>query len=581
MKKLLLLGVAAVMALPASGDTIFLRDGRTFDGKITQKGDDVKIDIGVGVITVKASEVLHIRTDAPAGGKPPAAAATAPATAFPSGGAAPGSEDEGGIDIAATGNPEPIAFTLMRRIAAAGAAPEDLAEQLRQWRIAVHDRHRKVDGKWVTPSYFVTHREAFNKEYKNCQDLARRMARLRIRTAQDQSNQKNLSTRYAKALRDLAGTWGDAQIRRFLLGVAEYHSDNPGVADGIFRKLIDEAPQIAAYHQGCAMALLKLNRPLEALEQASIVLQLRPHSQTALNLVREAMKATSGADVQSPIYVRASAAVNAYEKAIGSQAAATTTIEWLMPDARPWQDRDKTLPIPACDRLVIVQAPAVPIGQHTLMVDETLTAGAAEIVVRLGEGRLAPASLLRVSYSSREKPLGVAMLHVEDAQFTPLTVPEPPAPARPGAAATRPAKPAPPTAPSAQGRSLLAYGLGYWPAMGATPRIISGHIAAPDADKVAEVTFRLAPGEAAAPIIAGGDTLEGFMLGRLDAALSDGGPSTLLPASAIAPVLARAKRSSGTFNPTLGYARLQRKIKPEPAEGKCFIVYAIKQEKME
>jgi hypothetical protein len=471
----------------------------------------------------------------------------------------------------------------MRRIGAAGGAapPDDLTEQLRQWRIAVHDRHRKIDGKWVTPSYFTTHREAFNKEYKNCQDLARRMARLRVRTTQDQANQRNLSTRYAKALRDLAATWGDAQIRRFLLGVAEYHSDNPAVADGIFRKLIEEAPQIAAYHQGCAMALLKLNRPLEALAQASIVLQLRPNSQTALNLVREAMKATSGADVQNPIYVQAAVAVNAYEKTVGSHATATTTIEWLMPDARPWQDRDKTLPIPTCDRLVIVQAPAVPIGQHTLMVDETLVTGAAEIVVRLAEDRLAPASLLRVSYSSREKPLGVAMLHVEDAPFTPLTVPEPPAPARPGAPGTRPAKPAPPAAPPAQGRSLLAYSLGYWPAMGAAPRIISGQVHPPDANNVAQVTFALAAGEAAAPIIAGGDTLEGFMLGRLDAALPDGGPSTLLPASAIAPVLARAKRSSGTFNPTLGYTRLQRKIKPQPAQDKCFIVYAIKQEKMD
>ena len=568
--------LVSVVSASAAGDTVFLRDGRTFTGKVTKQKDTIRIDVGVGIITVPVRDVVHIKTDAvkqPTTGP----AAKSQAETQPAGGLTVGR----GLDIESARRPEPILFSLMRKLTGIPAGTETfrLREQIKQWRIASQDRKRKVDGRWVGPDYFSSRRKAFAEAMKDRQEMARRVSQMRDRTDQERANKRAMQRREAGKLRKVARTWADPQLRRFLMAIAEYRGENWAAAETLFRSCIAEAPRVPAYHQGHGMALAKLKRHADALAASLTVLHLRPQSRTALSLVRGTMENVRGIDAQDEVYAAAAKMLEAYARDTSRTTGSSRGEVWLMPDTRAWLVKDGSLPLPTYDRLTFVQGVAVPVGGHALLVAEAVVKDAVEVHVRIDEHTVVPGAVRRVGYS-RKGSLGLAVVTVEDYTFTPVTVPAPPKKRSGRRKADE--KPAADAGRLAAGQEVRIHAVSLHEAMGSRVRLAAGRIKSVGVDGMVMLSSgELLPGESASPALTAEGVLAGFLTGRTDPQGRSGGASHFVDASQIAPLVARLGRSSGT---RLGFgstSRVQRKVTPKPAAGKWFIVHAIKPERFE
>jgi tetratricopeptide (TPR) repeat protein len=355
-------------------------------------------------------------------------------------------------------------------------------------------------------------------------------------------------------------SWADPLIRNFLAAIVQYHQDSFPQAEALFRKCADDAPLVAAFHQGHGLTLLQMDRASQALVELLCALELQPDSRDLLQDVDRAMKKVPGAEVKNAAYLQAQKVLALYDDA-DKKAFPSRGISWLMP-GREWTTRSESLPTPAYDRLVFRQALGVAVGKRTLLVDAAAVKDALELYVQIDEQTVAPASMRRISFgSSRVAPVLVPVF-VGGYEFTPPTLADD-------------ANHAP-----SQGQ-VVAYALPSYPDFGSTFRKIPGQFGKPAASGTPALTVTLAPGDAAGPVFtADGATLLGFLAGKIDPAVEGGGADAFWPLAQQGQALKQARSPSSSIDYS-GYSRARRKAQTQPAQGQVFVVHAIFGEKLD
>lgn len=564
----------AAWSLSASADTVYLKNGTTRQGKVTRSAGKVTIQMPMGAtIEVNESDIVAVVADST-----PASAPSREPTGEPA------ALDAGsGFVLQKAGQPEPIIFMLMRNFASTRdpSVSMDLRQQIERWRMMAHDRKRQSGGNWIGPADFDRARSAFLAYLKEADELFVEARKPKpevtaaggtssrytpvplAKPADKKDKDKNDAPAAFAKLRQAAQTWVDPLMRVFLLGAAEYEAKDYYKAESLFRQCVDQAPRVAIFRQGHGLALMEINRPLDALAEFTQALRLEPNSREALRLVRAAMVKAPGSDARSPVYVAAEKLASQYPEAGGSSSSGgslsssspPTGITWLMP-GKELHVKSDTLPTPPFDRLSFRQAVAVPVGTNLLMVDSAAVKDATDILVQIDAKTLVPAEIKRVTSTTRGKPLPpLSLLAVSGYSFTPLKADK--SGSGPG--------------------SAVAHGLGFYGEMGSEPRQFS--VQARQDGGETKVAPGLSAGEAAAPVVTGEGELIGFLAGRTNAAVDNGGPDQLIGVDQLEPLLKQAARPAGTFGG--GYNRAKRVVATQPASGQTFVIHAIVGEKLQ
>jgi len=567
--------VCAMLATAALGDVVYLKNGKTYEGKVTRQGDKIIIDVQIGAIEVDASEVIYIAT------APVEPRATSPASQ-------PGlitplrpRKDLSPLERAT--RPEPLVFLCMRSLAASSSTNvgDELRQQIEQYRAMCHDRKRKGEADWIGPGDFLRRRQVFAAHLKEARDLVRQANSNRVPTpkqtaAEALAQRRKLEVLAFGKMQQAARAWADPLLQRFLLGVAEVEWRDPKQAEELFRSCIDDLPLVAAFHQGLGLALQQSDRPLEALTEFIQMLELRPDSPDGLKLLKDAMAKVPGSQTKAPAYVSAEEFVKQWGESSGSGGIvapgglgggfgglggkAGAGIAWLLP-GKPAAIKDETLPELPYDRLFTRQAVGVPIGDKTLMVDKAVLDDALELFVQIDAKTIVPASTRKVTSFGKIKEPPLVLVSVEGYGFTPAEADE--------------------KAKFAVGDKVTAYGLGLYESMGGAVRQAGGKIESVAAEGTLKLSVTLAPGEAAGPVVTSDGKLAGFLAGKTDVRAENGGPDAMIPLADAAALIKQAKKGSSYGGQNL-YGRAVRKAPASrPATGRFFIVYALCGEKFE
>jgi hypothetical protein len=309
---------------------------------------------------------------------------------------------------------------------------------------------------------------------------------------------------------------------------------------------------VAAFHQGYAMSLLGLDRPLDAMDQCLQVLRLQPDSADVVSALCKAMAAVKGNQTTTDVYKQAAKALRDYTDPVAK--AATGTISWAMP-GKSVSSKDGSLPVMTFDRLVFRQAIAVPIAEHVLLVDRQLVDRSLEqdlvdVFVRIDDKTIVRGKLSKIvggtMAAKADSPF--AVVTVDDCIFTPVSIDE--------------------KIGLATGQSVTIEGLSIFEEMGAKPRTISADVKRVGEDETGLSNW-LAPGEAAGPIFLSENGIVGFVAGKTDVTLESGGPDKIIP---IADVAAAAKKSK-QYRASFSSGQVKRKVTPVDVKGNTFIVY--------
>ncbi|HUT60171.1 MAG TPA: hypothetical protein VNA25_20180 [Phycisphaerae bacterium] len=541
----ILIPVLSVVA--AQADVVYLRNGQKYEGKATTKGDKVLIETRVGTFELDAADVLHIaRTPV----KPEPSPATSPA------GAEPGTGRP--ISAEQATQPESVIFILMRNLAGTppGTGSYAIRQQIERWRIAAHDRKRRVGTKWVTPDEFARRRQSYAETLKEAEELLRKV---RYSSGHSQKSEAERKRELAPAISKLqaaAGSWPDPLIRNFLSAVAQYQAGNYTQAEALFRRCAEEQPLVAAFRQGRALSLVGADRALPALAELIAAMDLRPDSRELVQSLQECMKKVPGARIKDPLFVRAQEVLSEYPDA-DRTGLATYGVTWLMP-GKDWRVRGESLPVPPYDRMVFRQALGVPIAKNTLLLDADVVKNAQELFVQIDSNTFTPALVRRTSMYAREaQPL--LTVSVRGYEFTPPPIAD---------ANYRPTD-----------NRALAYGLVTYSEMQVSRRKLFAQLGPRDANGAVTATTTLGPGEAAGPVFAADGTLVGFMAAKTDVGADGGGPDRFIPISKAAAIIKRAASSTSSYYS--GFGRAKRNFKTRQVAGSLFVVHGIIGEKLE
>jgi len=536
--------VVAVLSGRVWADVVYLRSGKTYEGEAVRKGDTVRIRHAYGVVEVDAAEVIHIERTEPSS-KPSSRPAGQP------------SPQAGGKRLAIQNatQPEPIIFALMRNLAAMQPGREThlLRREIERWRIMAHDRKRKVGLEWLGPEDFTRRRQTFLRYLKEAEDLYRLARRSSKRTPKGRAERKRHEARAAARLQQAARVWADPLIRSFLMGIAFHQAGDFRQAQAMFRRCRKSAPLVAAFCQGDGMALLAAKRELDAVAAFSDALRLRPDSREALDALRDAMRQTPGARTKQPQYLAAAELVSTYEDT--GQNYRRRGMSWLMP-GKAWYVRDSMLPAPPYDRLVFKQAVGVPVGEGSLLVDESVAKGALEMFVRIDEATVVPGTIGRSGgyYGRKTTDAPLVVVHVGEVAFTPLK-----------AEADHKFQAA---------ESVTIYALDIYEEMSKEVRPIAGRIVAVEDEGVLKLSGGISAGEGAAPVVTGDGRLAGFLAGKIDVKADGGGQDRFIPLARFESLLERASRKSGGSGAYSLYGRRARRtIKRRNVKGDHFVVY--------
>lgn len=468
--------------------------------------------------------------------------------------------------------PEPIIFLFMRNMMSASIDTSvKLREDIERWRVYTHDRKRKVDTNWLTPDDFKRRREQYIKLLREAQASEKKNtvstgfnSNLNINTPEAEKLKLQARNRQLEKAKFAARVWADPLLRDYLLGLADLQAEGniPRQAHTLLGNDVAEAPRVAGLRQAYGMTLMRLNLPLEALPQFIQGLQLQPDSRELLDLLKNAMKKTPGADIKKPIFLEAQKLANRYkDTATPSGFSSSSTLpSWVMP-GRPWPNREADLlPTPPYDRLVFQQAVAIPVGKKTLLVDAAAVDKAEDVLVQLDAKTLVPGKVKNVSSFGKAAPLPLAIITITDGELTPIT----------GDKDTTFA----PNAP------VTFYGLNFYEEMGSTVREVKAKIKTIATDGTTKLTSNLVPGEAAGPVIAADGQLVGFLAGKIDAMAEDGGPNKLYTLKEMLPLLDQARKASPSFS-SGSFNSVKRTPSTQPAPAKTFIVHIIASEKFD
>lgn len=517
-------------------DTVYLRNGKTLEGKVVRKGSRVFVEMTMGTVEISEDEIQHILIDEPASQE--ASSQSQPASAAASWMNTTGA----GADFAM---PETMVFHLMRRLAVPdpGTTSFELREQIRQWQGIVHDRKRRVGGAWIVPEEFTRRREAFMELSKEAQSLYREVMSA---AGKDESKQRSARTVAFAKFRQAALAWQDPLLREFLAAVVDYQAGNFSQALTMFVHCREQAPMVAAFHQGEALCLIELNRGTEALQPAIALVTLRPDVPDAVDVLNKVIQAVPGQQIQTPLFIKAKSLSEQFKNVRKPTAASTNTTRWMLP-GKDWMVREGTLPPPPMDRLIIRQGMSVPVGHRTLAIDRAVIDGALDILVCMeGSSFLFAKELPITGLSDAGKTTELAMVQPSDRDFGPLEI----------AAEAVPEG----------GVPVTLNGLGILAEMNSPLRRIDGRIKGQDSRL--EVSARLAPGEAGSFLLGQDGRIWGFVSGATKATADRGGGNDVIPPKRIKELIDKA-RSSAVSRKT------GRPADTQPAQGKGFVVQAV------
>lgn len=542
----LLAGLAA-----ASADVVALKNGKRYTGKVISQGDTIKIKVDYAVLEFPKSEVLVVAIDeATAGDEEPIPADSAePSTT------APPAEDLSAAEPLGTqvSRPEPLVFYYQRGLAAATSAAEKvtLRKQLRKWQAAAHDRKRKVGPRWSTPAEFVRARKAYKDLLDQAEDF---LGKARRRTFGDRdekitSEQRKALMHAHRLLDKAAASWEDPLLRGFLLGVADYQKGRYGPAETHFRTAAEQAPHVAMFHQGRALALLGLERYDDAIAALGRTLDLRPDSKECIQLVREAMKRIPGAKIRKESFQELRKRLARYEKGRGGRFS-WERLEWLAPDDE-WRSQEGSLPEPEFDRLDFRQCIGVPVGPQSLLVDAQAVGDAAAVCVLIDGQRIATARTRR-SYGSRGSTDKAVLLTVPGWRFTPLS-------AIPAEGDKLPEK-----------LTARAASLPLYRQTAEEPLELTAVVNTLDRGAI---EARVPAGYTGAVLVSTEETprVVGFLAGRTNVLDEDGGAGEFVPVAELEKLISRAQRAS-RYSGRL--RTLKDDAEPQTAEGHRFVVIA-------
>jgi len=456
-------------------------------------------------------------------------------------------------------NPEPIAFMMMRQLDAMepGMASYKHRQKIKQWQIRSHERWRRAGSRQMHPKDFIRLRRLYERRHDEAKDAIRKARHARRgRSSSPRSRDGALAPGIAELLRDPAQTWADPLIESFLLGIVEYQKRSYGAAISRFAKCIEQAPRVAAFHQGRAMALLGMNRPIDALASATVAMKLRPDAREALDLVRRAMQAVPGSQIGDPVFVAAAELVARHKDGEKDLGKAPATVRWLMP-SKTWPSKPGALPEPTFDRMVFRQCIGVAVNENNLVVDRSVAVGAVELFVRINDKELAPCKVRRIGSAARAISVPLAAVAVPGYAFAPVELAE--------------------AEELSVGQEVSAYGLGVYEEMGKSVRQMFLRIESVDPNGRIELSGgRMLPGEAAGPVLTAEGKLLGFMGPKTDVMRDGGGPDVFADAAELAPELKGIRKS----RPQPRWMK-NPEAPPTPVEGKFFVVFATFAEKFE
>lgn len=454
-------------------------------------------------------------------------------------------------------HPEAIAFMMMRKLDAMepGVDSYEHRQKIKQWQIRSHERWRKVGSKWMRPRDFIRLRNLYERQLGEVKKAIRKAKSAGRKKSGGTVKNDELPPDIVDKLRRPAQMWADPLIEDFLLGIVEQQKRSYPAAITKFAACCEQAPRIAAFHQARAMALLGMDRSIDALAAATMAMKLRPEKSDALNLVRRIMQTVPGSRTGDPVFASAAALVAQHAASDKPLRKTGKTVRWLMP-RKNWSSRPGTLPIPSVDRFVFRQAIGVPVSEDTLVSDSSVVTGALELFVRIDSDTLVPCKVRRSTSLSRGISVPLATVIVPGCAFTPVEL----------AAGED----------IAVSQDVTAYGLGIYEQMGRSVRRGAMHVKSVDPNGRVAVSGGLLAGEGVGPVLTGDGKLLGFLGARTDVTVDGGGPNVFADAAELAGVLKR-----------IGESRSRpRWIKdpdapPVSVEGNVFIIYATFGEKFE
>lgn len=542
---LIILGLSSA----AWADFVYTRDGKVLEGKAAKSGDKVLVQSGGQTITLQASEVERIlevdsSTTAPA-------PINSPASVSLSG---------GGVSAGDLCEPESLVFLAMRKLAQAKTGTDVAAakEVVDRWQSVAHDRKRKNGDQWLPPSDYDRRRKAYGAALEEAREILKDLQKFDGETLEARQARQRVMLKASAKMLEASRAWPDPLLRKFLMGIAEYYGGACESAESLFQQCIKEAPRVAAFHQGRALALLQLNRGVDATNAAMQALKLHPESQELVALLDKAAKAVPGQYIKSAAFLEARSMLQQYESTekkttSGLYSRQAMGITWIMPGAaRAWTVSEDCLPTPPYDRLIFRQAIGVPIAAGNLLVDQKAVENAAEIFVQVDPKTMVLAKAPRPgssSGSSKTSNLPLTTLAVTGAKFTPL----------------------PPGTISA-GDSVTFYAMNVNEEMGSLVRVSSPKVQTIGEGR-AKLSVSLLPGETAAPVLSGGKLL-GFFGGRTDVLAELAGPDVLFVGKELTDFVSHYARSGGGFS-SYGYNSAKRTFQPVEASGKYFIVHSV------
>ncbi|MBI5723296.1 MAG: hypothetical protein HZA50_05010, partial [Planctomycetes bacterium] len=314
MNKIMLLGVAILaVASFVLSDTVFTKDGKTYEGKATKAPGKVIVETKDGRVEVKEDNILLISR--PEDLVPLTAPASTPVslpvvspTPAPSIGVSRffSSVLPKGIE-----QPESAVFLMMRKIQAAAnePMPADAVVEFDGWRAAAHDRRRKFGNDWIPADTFVrmkkTHSAAIADaaaSFKQIKKTASATNPAQVKALEDEN--KKFKAQGVAKLRHAADAWPDKTLREFLIGDAETINGNYTLAERYFFQCRTGCPLVAAFWQGQAMAALELTeRQLDAVAYFIEAVKLCPASAELFKQLNDAMSKVPGTRLSNPAYL--------------------------------------------------------------------------------------------------------------------------------------------------------------------------------------------------------------------------------------------------------------------------------------
>ncbi|MBN1555868.1 MAG: tetratricopeptide repeat protein [Phycisphaerae bacterium] len=446
-----------------------------------------------------------------------------------------------------------IYFLLRERTAGSTDQRADRERHLRLLRAHAHDKRRQVNGRWLTTRDFENHRKNFNALLREAQKHFRQAtSKKKEPTHRERLAQSRHRAAGQTKLKQAADAWDDPLLRTFLLGAAALQAKDEGRAEGLFAQCIRDEPRVAAFYQGRARALMGLKRYSEAIRLFMQVLEMRPDSRYAVNMLQQALRDAPGANIDTPAFRDAKQMLEARPKtnAKPSRRAETMTY-WLLPGKELRTGADE-LPTPPMDRLLVRQAIATPVAEHVLMVDSRILKDADEVLVRIDPKTFAPVKVRKSSRRNKDDDTSMALLPVPEYTFTPRSI--------------LIGDPKPDDAPTVHTVNTHAE-------MGSTPRRQPVRIGTNETGYTTEPAPALANGESAGIILTDGGKLAGVVVRDLDVTKDDPG-ETVFVSHDLENLLKGIKKLSRPSR------RQQQTITPKDAPGDVFLVHAVRGERL-